>query len=220
MENSGRDPIALGNSAIIALYIWLAFDFLLAFAGAFEIRTLSALDPSTEMTMSYSPPEAETAEMISGIVALVYLLVFIVAGFLILRWVYRVNKNAHLLSHHVTMSPGWNVGFFFIPIALLWKPFEGVRQSWQASARPEDPEAEPVPDLLRWWWGFWLASTVIGNISFRLSLRADTVSDQMVVSGLNLLSLVVDIPLAFTLAAVIRRLSAVQSASLQRVVFG
>ncbi len=218
MKDLGRDPIALGKSAIVALYIWLVCDILMGLASGYEYVTLSALDPSTEMTMSYSPPEAMASDLAVIITGLVYLLAFAVAGFLILRWIYRVNKNAHALTDWVQMSPGWNVGFFFIPIATLWKPFEGVRQSWQASFSPDDPDAEPVPDLLRWWWGLWLATSIVGNISAQLSLRAETVSDQLPVDVLNMLSLVIDIPLAFFLAAMIRRLSAAQSAVLKHPV--
>jgi hypothetical protein len=219
MEDSGRDPIALGKSAIVALFVWLACDILLGFASGYELLTLSALDPSTEMTMSSSPPEAALSDMAVALVGLTYMLAFAVAGFLILRWIYRVNKNAHVLTAWMQMSPGWNVGFFFIPIATLWKPFEGVRQSWQASFSPDDPDAEPVPDLLRWWWGLWVATSILSNISFRLSLKVETVSDQLPVDVINMVSLLIDIPLAFFLAAMIRKLSAAQSGMLKRAVF-
>ena len=219
MENSGRDPLALGKSATIALYVWLACDILFALSSAYEFVTLSALDPSTEMSMSYSPPEASMSDMAVGITGIVYMLAFAAAGFLILRWIHRVNRNAHAITDWMQMSPGWNVGFFFIPIATLWKPFEGVRQAWQASFSPDDPDAEPVPDLLRWWWGLWLATSILGNISFRLSLNADTVSDQLTLDVLNMVSLLIDVPLAFFLAKMIRDLSAAQSAALKRPVF-
>ena len=219
MEDSGRDPIALGKSAIVATYVWLACDILVGLASAFEFIQLSGLDPSAEMTMSSSPPEADLSAMAVGIVGLVYMLAFAVAGILILRWIYRVNSNAHVLTDWMQMSPGWNVGFFFIPIATLWKPFEGVRDSWRASLSPEDPEAEPVPDSLRWWWGLWIATSILGNISFRLSLRASTVSDQLPVDVLNIVGLFIDIPLAFFLVRIIRELSAAQSAVLKRAVF-
>lgn len=32
-----------------------------------------------------------------------------------------------------TMTPGWAVGFYFIPIALIWKPFQGMSQIWSAT---------------------------------------------------------------------------------------
>lgn len=219
MQDSGRDPVALGKSAIVALFVWLACDILFGLASGFELIQLAALDPSAEMTMSVSPPEMALSDMIVGLGGIAQTLAFIVAGFLILRWIHRVNRNAHVLTDWMTMSPGWNVGFFFIPIATLWKPFEGVRQSWQASFSPEDPESVPVPDLLRWWWGLWIATTILSNISFRLSMRVETVSGQLPVDILNLLSPVIDIPLAICLAKMIRRLSATQSVVLHRAVF-
>ena len=219
MEDSGRDPIALGKYAIVALYVWLACDILLGLAAGYELMVLSALDGTADLTLFSSLPAVAQSEMISGVIGLIYLLAFVAAGFLILRWIYRVNKNAHVLTDWMQMTPGWNIGFFFIPIALLWKPFEGVRQSWQATFSPEDPDAVPVPDLLRWWWGLWIATSILGNLSFRLSLNAQTVSDQLPVDVIDLFSVVIDIPLALVLATMIRKLSIAQSGMLKRSVF-
>jgi hypothetical protein len=219
MEDSGRDPIALGKYTIVALYIWLASDILLGLAAGYQLMILSALDGTAEMTLFSSLPATAQSDMISGVIGLAYSLAFLAAGFLVLRWIYRVNKNAHVLTDWMQMTPGWNIGFFFIPIALLWKPFEGVRQSWQATFSPEDPDAEPVPDLLRWWWGLWLASSMLGNISLRMSLNAQTVSDQLRVDAIDLFSVVIDIPLVLVLATMIRKLSMAQSGVLKRSVF-
>lgn len=219
MEDSGRDPIALGKYTIVALYVWLACDILLGLAAGYHLTVLSPLEGTTDITLLSSLPAVAQSEMVSGVIGLAYLLAFLVAGFLILRWIYRVNKNAHVLTDWMQMTPGWNVGFFFIPIALLWKPFEGVRQSWQATFSPEDPDAEPVPDLLRWWWGLWLASSVLGNVSFRMSVNAHTVSDQLRADAIDLFSIVIDIPLALVLATMIRKLSMAQSGVLKRSVF-
>src|SRR3546814_14063468 len=49
-----------------------------------------------------------------------------------------------------------SVGWFFVPIANLWMPFQAMRQLSKASAKPGDWEAADTSALLAWWWLFWL----------------------------------------------------------------
>src|SRR3546814_11195073 len=49
-----------------------------------------------------------------------------------------------------------SVGWFFVPIANLWMPFQAMRQLSKASAKPGDWEAAYTSALLAWWWLFWL----------------------------------------------------------------
>ncbi|WP_322964484.1 DUF4328 domain-containing protein [Sphingomonas fuzhouensis] len=48
-------------------------------------------------------------------------------------WVYVINRNAQQWSDAMTIGPGWNVGWFFVPVASLWKPFDGIRESRNVS---------------------------------------------------------------------------------------
>jgi hypothetical protein len=45
-----------------------------------------------------------------------------------------------------------------------------------------------TPDLLRWWWGFWLVGTLLGNVSFRVGLMARDVQGLTWATGLELTS--------------------------------
>lgn len=62
-------------------------------------------------------------------------------------------------------------GWFFMPFANLYKPYEAVRELWQRAtglARGARPAILPV------WWGVWLLSSLTGNVSMRMSLKAST----------------------------------------------
>jgi hypothetical protein len=43
-------------------------------------------------------------------------------------WIYRANANAHALGGDLSVSPGWAVGWFFVPIACLFKPYLAMRR--------------------------------------------------------------------------------------------
>jgi Domain of unknown function (DUF4328) len=196
------DPSGRAQAATIAVVLWAVGDVAFGVGG---LWTVAALDPGA-IGFSASPELADRISLITSVPALVTTLITAV---LVSRWIMRVNANAQLVSDHVTITPAWNIGWFFVPIATLWKPFEGVRQSWQASVDPADPGNVPVPNLMRWWWGLWLASSIIGNISFRLSLDGNR--DTLVMaSWLNAAVILVDIPLAWALIQMMQRFSEVQ----------
>jgi hypothetical protein len=138
----------------------------------------------------------------------------IVSGVLILRWIYVVNRNAHHWTDAPFMSPGWNVGWFFVPIASLWKPFQGVRDTWCATENPAEPGAVATPDFLRLWWGLWVATSLLGDLTFRLTLAADTRDELVTVDLLFVAAIFIDVPLTFVLRRLIRELSRRQASRL------
>ncbi len=67
----------------------------------------------------------------------------------------RANRNARSFGSPMTNSPGWAAGWFFVPVALWWKPYYAMKEIWQGS--DPDPTVHaalaPVPALLPlWWW--------------------------------------------------------------------
>jgi len=81
---------------------------------------------------------------------------FILVG----RFTYRAQKNLFTInSPFAKMSPGWTVGWYFIPIAAIWQPFMGMSQIYRgsyAAVGEKVPEGSPLPI----WWGAWLLMNV------------------------------------------------------------
>jgi hypothetical protein len=198
-----NDPQGRGRAAIIALQVWIVVDLAFAISQGMTIAAIQGYASGA----GPAPETADSAVAASGIALLVTNLVTMV---LVARWIMRVNANAHAVSDTMTITPGWNVGWFFVPIATWWKPFQGLRETWQASAAPENPASVAVPGLMRWWWGLWLATSILGNISFQLSIRANTADAVILGSWIDIVSFALDVPLAYTLITLIRRLNALQ----------
>lgn len=96
------------------------------------------------------------------VLAVVFAVTFLTGLVLALRWIYLANANAHALgAEGMRFTPGWAVGWYFVPIANLWKPYQAMKEIWQASAVKTDWRVVRVPRLLPWWWAFWLLSTSI-----------------------------------------------------------
>jgi len=91
-------------------------------------------------------------------------------------WVFRANKNARAVSTQaLEYSPGWAVGWFFVPIASLWKPYQAMVEIYKASRTPHDWRSAKAATLVTGWW----CLQVIGNI-LAISLRFSTMHGQPV----------------------------------------
>lgn len=79
-----------------------------------------------------------------------------------MMWLHRVSQNAHVMARReLDQSPGWTVGFNYIPIMSLWKPYVAMLEIWNSSQnRPPDSGSQ----LVGWWWGMWLAANLLGGL--------------------------------------------------------
>lgn len=210
MEENFREPTGSARAATIALALFMLLDLIF---GLTEANAIWAIDGFQAGTFEIDRLEQSDAlgMVAGGGLMLAYLIAVIASG----RWIFRVNKNAQAQNQDwITVSPGWNIGFFFIPIANLFMPFRGLRQTLQVSTAPHAPEHVAIPALMPLWWLAWLAMSILGNISFRLSLNAETLDQLRTVAVLNLVTTPVDLLGTILFMMVIWRITRLQCANL------
>ena len=101
---------------------------------------------------------------------LVQALLFLACAVVTLRWIYVANTNGRALgATDLMVSPGWAVGWFFVPLMNLFMPFVMMRELWKASARPRDWQTEAAPIMILGWWILWVAANLFAAIGFILS---------------------------------------------------
>ncbi len=91
-------------------------------------------------------------------------------------WIYRAAANVDLaMVQGFRYTPGWAVGWYFIPLANFYKPFAAMRQIWNASngGRYLD-RSEP---LLVYWWGMWTLTSVASYFAFRSGLNPENAAE-------------------------------------------
>lgn len=89
------------------------------------------------------------------------------------NWIVRANRNARALcAHGLRVSPGWAVGFFFIPLVNLWRPYQAMKDLWRASESPNDWGSVPVGAVVRNWWTLWILHGGIGYLAMRIEIEA------------------------------------------------
>ena len=123
-----------------------------------------------------------------------------------LRWIYLANSNAHALgAEGMQFTPAWAIGWYFVPLANLWKPYQAMKEIWQASATGTDWREVKAPALLRWWWGFWLLST-----SLQLQFDPDDPTERTIIAVFSVILLSLFTALIGVFAAIVNRVWAAQ----------
>lgn len=135
-----RDPTSLANQArgFLCVSVFAALMGIQHHARAY--RSFS------ETGESLASPEVWGFRIFLGLAALITAVV-------VSRWIYRANSNARALgAAEMAFTPGGAVGWYFVPIANFWKPYQAMREIWKANASPSGWQRQRVSALLPCWW--------------------------------------------------------------------
>jgi hypothetical protein len=170
---AGATPAAPALRDPMGLFRWLA-GFLIAYviasvaviALAVPFHLLSQGDPN------YTPADTPSVAIALGFVGAslinvgVSLLCMVLAG----RLTFRLMRNLHQFgSPFVTISPGWAVGYHFIPFANLVMPVKAVAEIWRGTFDAIGQSERTPNGLIGWWWACWLVGNGCDNIGSRLA---------------------------------------------------
>jgi len=198
-----RDPAGLTQTLKVLLIISLLIDFIASASGVMEISLLRSLQNGS--FIGDFNAAAESNDTRQQAIAVIQFLLFVGTGIVFLTWIFRANRNARALgAEGMRFTPGWSVGWYFVPIMSLWRPFQVMREIWQASAQPGNWQGVQTPPLLGWWWAMYLISQILAQIAYRMSENIESMDDAMLTSivtlSANLTAMVLDV-LAFQLVA-------------------
>jgi hypothetical protein len=88
-----------------------------------------------------------------GITAIAYSVV-ILTMILFSVWIYVAGKNLQDANLDLEFTPGSRIWWFAVPIACLFKPFQGMRELWNASHGIANYEENNA--LVTTWWAVFL----------------------------------------------------------------
>lgn len=101
---------------------------------------------------------------------LAYVVILIASIVFVALWIYRAHANLRAAGEDgLQFTPGWAVGWYFIPIANLFKPFQAMRELWLASHRQAGGYTTEANPKLTIWWGCWVAGNIATNMGLRFS---------------------------------------------------
>ena len=164
-----KDPTSLTKFLKIMLWIYLGINVLGLLSDLMQIHLLNSV--------WFSQAQAESNDARQLIVGFLFLGSFIVTGSAFLKWIYQANSNCHGFGAlGMEFSPGWSIGYYFIPFVNFYKPYYAMKEIWNVSTNPINWQSEQKIPLLSRWWTLWVIAGFLGNLSLRLSRRADTIS--------------------------------------------
>ncbi len=191
-------------------------------AGVAVVSGLLQLELLSRMTegAGYTMEAAARNDARQGTIGVLQILLLIGTAITFLIWFHRANKNLPSLGQTgLFFTPGWAVGFFFVPFLNLVRPFQAMRAVWHGS----DPgrlgfDFAPhkanfgsrlgTPSLVGWWWGLFLVFNFIGNAAGRLlTTSQQTMSGFKTGTVLSVISDLLVIPAALVAIRLVGRLT-------------
>jgi hypothetical protein len=174
---SFRDPTTITRVLTIVLWVALALDVIAVASGLLEYNLLQAIQ-SGSITGSDMTAAADANDFRQRLIGIGQIGMYVITVIVFARWIYVLNANKTPLgAAALSFTPGWAVGWFFIPFANLWKPYQAMKELWLVSADPLRWQQQQRSQLLPWWWFLWLLANILGQLSFRLSFHATDISD-------------------------------------------
>lgn len=96
------------------------------------LAVVSAIGEGINIAMGGTDPQLDELpphQLGIACVALLQLLVIIATGVVFLMWIYRANLNVRGFgAADMKFTPGWSVGWYFIPIMNLVRPYQAMKE--------------------------------------------------------------------------------------------
>jgi hypothetical protein len=205
-----RDPLNLTRwlQGVLILYVVARIAAFVTDLSEYNLVNLAGTIPSAQFQS-----RANASDQMQQIVGALFLVVFIITAVVFACWIIRANRNARALGAvGMVFSPGWSIGWYFIPVAFLWKPFQAMREIWKASVKPIGWESLATDPILGWWWAGFVLSCITGQISFRMPTT--TLDDLRGSAAVSMVDDITDIVATILALVLVERLCRIQRARL------
>ncbi|RMF61099.1 MAG: DUF4328 domain-containing protein [Calditrichaeota bacterium] len=206
-QSSFGDKSRLTSWLTAMLYLDILITIMAFASGVMEYRLLrdfknGVYDSETQiLTLA---EENDSRQLSVGVLQILITSITLILGGI---WIYRSNENVRKLGgKDMEFTPGWAVGWYFIPFANLWKPYQAMKELWLYSQSTEEWHKYQSPRILPWWWGLWLISGFLGQLSLRLSLRAEGIDTLILASITEVVGDALDIPLIIIFLILIKQI--------------
>ena len=188
--------------AITFVWISTAMTLILGIHSYFEYELLERMRIG-----DYSMDEANLNDSIGQILGVLTIIVSIINIVIFLNWFARSYANLKKAGIKTLTTHNNAVANWFIPFVSLYKPYQNTKEIWEKYTKKLQLQKGENQPKFSAWWTLWILSTILGQISFRLSLRADTIDEFITSDLISIFSSILEVPLAFLMVSIIKSIS-------------
>jgi hypothetical protein len=120
--------------------------------------------------------------------SVIQILAVLATGIVWVCWQHRAQANLRPLGvPDPTFSPGWVVGWWFIPIANFVMPYRTMAELWKGSG-PHHGIAwrtESITPLIPVWWGAWVVSQILDRVAAAMIPTGDESNVPFLIQKVN-----------------------------------
>lgn len=214
-RNAGafKDLTGLSFWTTAVLYIHILVTLLMAALRGIYFEFLWSSRHCCSRTVAENVWTLQMFKIMTHNLYLIQILTAVAATIVLLWWIYRVSVNVRRLgATGLRFTPVWSVGWFLVPVANLWKPYQILKELWTASANPLAWQQERAGGLVRWWPFLQITISTIGLISYFITTKYGSNAILLIVS-LEILSNIVVFILVFIVISIVARIQELQMAS-------
>ena len=158
------------------------------------------------------PLLAEQNDFRQSAISIIAFVCYLVTGICFCTWINRSHHNVRWFgAQELTISPNWAVGYFFVPIMNLFRPYQAMQELWQASKSPGNWELISKSTLVGVWWTLWIVSSIFGRLASRIGNSAETIPALQSATVVEICSNILDIPLCVVAVLILREIQQAQN---------
>jgi hypothetical protein len=184
----------IGAALACVAFIIDSFEFIQVRLGHLSLDQLSGDDP------------------VQNFIGLLQSFVAVATGITFLKWIYIAYKNTKGFgAEGLRYSPGWAVGYYFIPILSLVRPVQVMSEIWRVSENPHDWRQRAGSWLIGAWWALFLVYSIATQIALRIAIEYSiagklSLANWSLASGFAIVADAAAIPLSLVMLRLITRI--------------
>jgi hypothetical protein len=209
-EFDARSEQQLALVVRVGLGLAIAVALLVLFAYAAQLRLVgTVLDGGT-----ISDAQADASDARIKVLEWTSVVLYVVTGIGWFVWLSRAYRNVRAIGSRTTdTSPGWAIGYWFIPIINVFRPYQIMKELWLRSAQcNRDPldRNKPGAALIGFWWMLWIGTGALSRTAGRLARDAEAPAAILTATKFLMLSEVLTIFAAALASAIVMRIDRYQ----------
>jgi len=165
LETGVRVANARANVLLFLMAVMLALTLFEILASLTQLHVIHQIAAG----LTLAPGAADAADSRKQAVLTVYLLGYLATAIAWLIWQHRAYANLRLIgSRETEYTPGWSVGYWFVPIVNLFRPYTIMAELWRRSeSHNEQSESagKSGGGLVGGWWLCYVAATLLSRLA-------------------------------------------------------